>query len=201
MVSNFCSRIQLLLVSIMFFTIFVNFFLRDRIDMDNFMGKRTVYTGLSVEIIRDGVKENLSQDTTILINTDSTVSSIDVMRVKNISQDITKQININSTVSPINEIQTKNNNLIIAPKYVRNYSQFLPFELYSIDNRKENELLPRGLSLNEYGQLMNLIEIVAKILSKNNMEYFIGYGTQLGNYKKIVVYLFLKDYTLNYILF
>ena len=72
-------------------------------------------------------------------------------------------------------------NLIIPPKYFRNYSKPLSFELYSIDYRKENKMLPRGLSLNEYEKLMNLTEIIASILSKNNMEFFIGYGTQLGN--------------------
>jgi hypothetical protein len=73
-------------------------------------------------------------------------------------------------------------NLIIPPKYFRNYSKPLSFELYSIDYRRENKMLPRGLSLNEYEKLMTLIEIIASILSKNNMEFFIGYGTQLGNY-------------------
>ena len=80
-------------------------------------------------------------------------------------------------------IQTNlRNNLIIPPKYFRNYSKPLPFEFYSIDYRKENKMLPRGLNLNEYEKIMSLVEIIASILSKNDMEFFIGYGTQLGNY-------------------
>jgi hypothetical protein len=73
-------------------------------------------------------------------------------------------------------------NFIIPPKYFRNYSKLLPFEFYSIDYRKENKMLQRGLSLNEYENLMSLVEIIVTILSRNDMEFFIGYGTQLGNY-------------------
>ena len=74
------------------------------------------------------------------------------------------------------------NNVIIPPKYFRNYSKPLPFEFYSIDYRSENKILPRSLSLNEYEKIMSLVEIIVTILSKNDMEFFIGYGTELGNY-------------------
>ena len=74
------------------------------------------------------------------------------------------------------------NNVIFPPKYFRNYSKPLPFEFYAIDYRNENKILPRSLSLNEYEKLMSLVEIIVTILSKNDMEFFIGYGTELGNY-------------------
>jgi len=83
--------------------------------------------------------------------------------------------NLNLYIKPINY-----KNPIVPPKYFRSRSMILPFELYSTTNRKENKILPRGLKLNEYEKIMSLVEILVKILAKNNMEYFIGYGTQLG---------------------
>jgi hypothetical protein len=100
------------------------------------------------------------------------------------NRDNTKNVNLN--IKQINY-----NNPIVPPKYLKNRSMILPFEFYSTKNRKENEILPRGLNLNEYEKIMSLVEILVKILTKNNMEYFIGYGTQLG---KLVFVNFNSNY-------
>ena len=85
------------------------------------------------------------------------------------------------------------NQLIIAPKYTKIHTNplilFKPFSYKTWTN--ENIILPRGISIKEHSQIMELVNIAATIFARLRSEYMIISGSLLG-YKKKKIPLKLK---------